>query len=284
LSGSASSNTASQVNGSTVDARNYSVASPYGWLVTPKSGANVCWLGGEYKNTIKDADTGSPTNAWDEYWHHNGGFTLKNNNTGWIFDGVYVHHTGDAFNISTSGDNFEIRNSHIADIRDDCVQNDYYLNGYVHDNYFESCYSGFSSKASEGQSPNGAGRTWTVSDNVIYIAPTWSVYKGDSPGNGYLIKWAKPGDGLGTPERLVFKNNVVRIDMCPFKTGSRCGGTFYFPPDMEWSNNALYWGGAGSPPPELSAMFSAAHGSRMITEAEWNAAVSDWKAAHPEVK
>ncbi len=280
-SGTDSSYTAAPASNSTVDARNYAVSNPSSWLLTPGSANNVCWFGGEYYNTIADADTGSPTNAWATYWHHNGGFTLKNSNANWVFDSVAVRHTGDAFNISTGGDNFEIKNSHISDIRDDCVQNDYYLAGNVHDNYFESCYSGFSSKASQGTTPDGTGKTWSITNNVAYIAPTWSVYKNSSPGNGPFIKWAQPGDGLGTPEHLVFKNNVIRIDQCAFTTSC---STFWFPSDIDFTNNSLYWGGASSPPSELTNMFNAAHGSKMITKAEWDAAVSGWKTAHPGVK
>lgn len=284
LTGTVSSYTGSPANGSVVDARSYTVANDSAWLATPGGGSNVCWVGGEFKNTIADSATGSPTNAWATYWHHNGGFTLKNNNQNWIFDGVAIHHTGDAFNISTSGDNFEVRNSHIYDIRDDCLQNDYYLSGSTHDNLFEGCYDGFSSKASAGTSPNGSGKTWTINNNIVYIQPQPSVYKGDAPGSAYLLKWAKPGDGLGTPEHVVFKNNIVRIDKCAFASGSSCGGSFYWPPDVDWSGNSLYWGGSGAVPSDLATWFSSAHGSKMITKAEWDAAVAGWKTAHPGVK
>ncbi|MGZ6005103.1 MAG: right-handed parallel beta-helix repeat-containing protein [Candidatus Saccharimonadales bacterium] len=273
--------TGSPPSGTTVDARGLTISSLYGWLATPGSN-HICWLGGELKNTISDSDTGSPTDAWTNYWHQGGGFDLKNVSS-WTVDSATIHHTGDGFNVSSGGNNFELRNSHLYDIRDDCVQNDYYLSGSIHDNYFESCYSGFSSKASKGSAPDGTGHTMTINNNIIYMAPTWSVYKGDSPGTGHLIKWAKPDAGLGTPEHLVFKNNVVRIDKCPFQTGSSCSTT-YFPTDAEYSNNSLYWGGSGPIPAELVNLFSSKYGSRLISKTQWDASVAFWKGAHQGVK
>lgn len=295
LTGVVSSYTGTPASNSTVDARSYTVSNDHTWLVTPHSTSGVCWVGGEYMNTIADSATGTlsgsgPGTAWGDYWHHNGGFTIGGdgqgyNNPNWVIDGVTVHHTGDAFNMSSGSANFEIRNSHIYDIRDDCVQNDYYQTGNVHDNLFESCYDGFSSKASSNTSPDGTGHTWTINNNVVYIAPTVSVYKGDSPGSVYILKWQQPGDGLtGIPEHVVFKNNVVRVDKCPFQTGSTCDDKFYFPPDVDWSGNSLYWGGSGPVPSSLATWFSSAHGSKMITKTEWDAAVSNWKTAHPGVK
>ena len=58
-----------------------------GWLATPKTSVNVCWVGGIFELTFDDTSM-SPTKAWSDIWHHNGGWTLKNSNTGWIFDGV----------------------------------------------------------------------------------------------------------------------------------------------------------------------------------------------------
>lgn len=277
LTGTSTKYTGVPPSGQTVDARGYTVSDTYGWMVVPSGGSNVCWLGGEIKNTIADSATGTPTSAWANYWHKGGGFDLKNAN-GWTVDSVKVHHTGDGFNVS-QGNNNTLRNSHVYDIRDDCVQNDYYLNVSVHDNYFE-CYSGFSSKASSGQNPNGTGNTFAIVNNIVYMKPMWSVYKGDSPGNGHLIKWAQPTAGLGTPEKLVFKNNVVRIDKCPFQSGTSCSAT-YFPTNADWSGNALYWGGSGSPPAELVNWFGPNHASKMITATEWNNAVNLWKTAHP---
>lgn len=275
---------ATPANGSTIDARKGTWTMKDGWLATPGGGTDVCWVGGSLKLTVNDqvstsTYTASPTNAWSVIWHHNGGFTTKNGNSNWIFDGVAVSHVGDAFNLSNGSVNFEIRNSHLSDIRDDCVQNDYYNGGTVHDNFFDGCYVGFSARAS-GTVPDGHLNTWNISSNLVWIKPMWSVYKGDSPGNGEIIKWDTAN--LDKTPKLVFKNNIIRVGKTPFQVGTN-KGDFYIPPGTDFSNNVLIWDGAGAPPANLASWFNAAHNSRIGTMADWDAAVSQWKANHPEV-
>jgi len=268
-------------DGETVDARSASWSMVDGWLATPKASIDVCWVGGVFELTIDDT-TVSPTSAWADIWHHNGGWTLKNGNTGWIFDGVTVRHVGDAFNISKTGQDFTIRHSHVSDVRDDCVQNDYMHAGVVHDNFFDGCYVGFSARAS-GAAPDGHLNTWVIRDNVIWIKPMYSVYKGDSPGNGQIVKWEKVAPQ--NAPKLVFKDNLVRVGKTPFQVGASLGEDFFFPPATDFSGNTLYWDGPGTAPGSLQAWFDAAHGSKIVyTSAEWDAAVSAWWLAHPGVK
>ena len=282
--------------GSTVDARGASWTMTDAWLATPKSSRNVCWVGGELQLTVDDTALSSttctglgygapvvPRCAWGEIWHHNGGFTLKYDNAGWIFDSVSIHHVGDAFNLSTGAQDVTLRHSHLHDVRDDCVQNDDMHALTVHDTLFEGCYVGFSARATAGVTPNdGHLNVESIHDNLIWVKPMFSVYKGDSPGNGQIIKWEKTNPQLAP--HLVFKNNVVRVGKLPFQTGSS-GEDFYFPPDTEFAGNTLVWDGAGPVPASLTAWFNAAHGSTVTTSvATWDSAVAAWKAAHPGVK
>jgi len=268
---------------STIDARGASWTMKDGWLSTPKSSSNVCWVGGEFSLSVDDTSI-SPTAAWADIWHHNGGQTLKYNNTNWTFDSITVRHVGDAFNMSDGAQNFTIRHSHIVDVRDDCVQNDDFHAGDVHHNFFEGCYAGFSARATAGVTPNdGHNNLWSIHDNIVWIKPSRSVYKGDSPGNAQLIKWEKTNPQLAP--KLAFKNNMVRIGKTPFQSGSSSGESFYFPPGIDFAGNTLYWDGGGTAPASLVAMFDAAHGSKIVyTSAEWDAAVAAWKSSHPDVK
>jgi hypothetical protein len=271
----------SPANGASVDARKATWSMINGWLATPKTSVNVCWVGGIFELTVDDKSM-SPTKAWSDIWHHNGGWTLKNNNTGWIFDGVTVRHVGDAFNISQGGQDFTIRHSHISDVRDDCVQNDYMHAGVVHNNFFDGCYVGFSARASGG-ADDGHLNTWTIRDNLVWIKPMYSVYKADSPGNGQIIKWEQVAPQ--NAPKLVFKGNFVRVGKTPFQVGTKQGEAFFFPPGTIFSGNTLYWDGPGKAPSSLQTWFSSAHNSKIVyTSTEWTAAVKSWWQAHPEVK
>lgn len=266
-------------NGSVVDARTASWSFENGWLATPRTSTDVCWVGGEIFLTYNDSVL-TPTDAWADIWHHNGGWTLKYDNANWVFDRVTVRHVGDGFNISTGAQNFTIRNSHIADIRDDAVQNDQFHSGTITDNFIDGCYVAFSCR--EDIDPvDGGHNTMTVSDNLVWVKPMYSVFKGDSPGNGQIIKWQTDAPELAP--HLVFTSNIVRVGQVPFQ-GSSSPAEFYFPPDCEFSDNVLVWDGDDPVPDELVAWFSAARNSRIGTMAEWDAAVARWWAAHPDVK
>lgn len=271
-------------SGGTVDARGATFMPRDGWVVVPGAARGVCWVGGAYRLTVDDtvstsSYTASPTNAWSTIWHHNGGVTTKYGQSGWIWDGVSVSHVGDAFNISDGSSDFEIRGSHLSDIRDDCVQNDKYLAGTVRDSFLDGCYVAFSARAS-GTVPDGGANTWTVRNNLVWVKPMWSVYKGDSPGNGEIFKWDKAN--LTKTPKLVFRDNIVRVGRTPFQVGTK-QQKFYVPPGTDFANNVLVWDGPGAPPPSLTAWFDAAHGSRVGTMADWDAAVAAWRAAHPDV-
>lgn len=271
-------------SGTTVDARGAVFAPANGWVVVPGSATNVCWVGGTYRLTVDDtvstsSYSASPRTAWSSIWHHNGGVTTKYGQSGWIWDGVSISHVGDAFNISDGSNNFEIRGSHLSDVRDDCVQNDKFLAGAIRDSFLDGCYVAFSARAS-GKVPDGSANTWTVTGNVVWVRPMWSVYKGDSPGNGEIFKWDKAN--LAKTPKLVFRDNIVRVGRTPFQAGAK-QGTFYVPPGTDFANNVLVWDGPGTPPPSLTKWFDAAHGSRVGTMADWDAAVAAWRAAHPDV-
>ena len=271
-------------SGGTVDARGSVFSFPDGWVVVPGAATDVCWVGGTYRLTVDDTVststyTASPTNAWSTIWHHDGGVTTKYGQARWIWDGLSISHVGDAFNISDGSQDFEIRNVHLSDVRDDCVQNDKFLAGTVRDSFLDGCYVAFSARAS-GTVPDGSANTWSIRNNLVWVKPMWSVYKGDSPGNGEIFKWDKAN--LAKTPKLVFRDNIVRVGRTPFQVGTK-QGKFYVPPGTDFANNVLVWDGPGTPPPSLTAWFDAAHGSRVGTMADWDAAVAAWRAAHPDV-
>jgi hypothetical protein len=277
-------------SGSAVDARDGIWGQNNGWLATPQdTSTGVCWTGGEFFLTLNDSVV-SPTEAWSIYWHHNGGWTLKYNNANWIIDGVTVRHVGDAFNIDEGAQNFTIQNCHFVDIRDDAVQNDLMHAGTVRDNFIDGCYNVFSARGpSATVAPyDGHLNTWAINNNVIWLKPMYSIYKGDSPGSAFLFKWEE-GTYLGYTPHLQFTGNIVRIEKVPFQgwnaSATSVGGEkFYVPPGTEFSNNILVWDSTDPVPAVLTDWFNAAHNSRIGTMNDWNTAVAQWWAAHPGVK
>jgi hypothetical protein len=265
------------LNASFIDARKGVWSLENGWIATPQSGKDVYWLGGEFFLTIND-EIYSPTEAWRKIWHHNGGWTLKNYNTNWVFDRVSVSHVGDGFNIYGNTKFFTIKNSYISDIRDDAVQNDDFISGLVTNNFIDGTYVGFSAR--EDTNPRDGGHeTWTIQENLIWIKPMYSVYKGDSPGNGQIIKWQTGAPHLAP--HLVFKNNIVRVGKLPFQTGTSSGEEFYFPPDCEFDNNILVWDSEQPVPQSLKNWFNSSKNSRIGTLEDWDNAVKNWYLEHP---
>lgn len=264
-------------NGSIIDARGGVWSFENGWIATPNTSSDIYWVGGEFFLTVND-EIYSPTDAWEKIWHHNGGWTLKHNNVNWVFDRVNVRHVGDAFNITSGTEFFTIKNSYVADIRDDAVQNDEMYSGNVSDNFFDGVYVGFSARAWDIPY-DGHLETWTIQDNLIWIKPMYSVFKGDSPGNGQIIKWQENAPQLCP--HLIFRNNIVRVGKKPFQSGTSSGEAFYFPPDCEFDNNILVWDGELPVPQSLKNWFNQDHNSTIGSMVDWDNAVQKWYQEHP---
>lgn len=60
----------------------------------------------------------------------------------YVVDGLRVDRAEDGF--APLGDGFALRNAYLSNIRDDCVENDFFSGGRIEDSLLDGCYTGIS--------------------------------------------------------------------------------------------------------------------------------------------
>lgn len=241
-----------------------SAGDPIPWVIGVGGAGPSCWYGGKYTGVWDDTD---PSVTWSDPYHHAGVMSIKGPNI--LVEGLRADNNGDGIIMDSQGSNFHVRAVYLSNMHDDCIENDSLLSGLVEDSLFDGCYTGISSDDFTA-SKDGSANTMTLRNNLMYIKPTNTVYRGPSPGTGLFFKgwWQSPS------EKVVFNNNIVRID-------SDSGfGSLAIPAGMNLtcSNNTIVWTGGGTFPYTYPSCFTITSNVSV-----WNNAVTAWKAAHPNI-
>lgn len=82
-----------------------------------------------------------------------------------------VRRAWDALRFAGRSDGFTVRDGWFSEIRDDCLENDFLLNGIIEDVLFDGCFVGISVRSADSRNPDGSGRTVTLSGVMIRMQP-----------------------------------------------------------------------------------------------------------------
>jgi hypothetical protein len=187
-------------------------------------------------------------------------------------DGIRITSSWDAIRVDGNSPNLTISNSWLSDVRDDAVENDWFMQMNFEDNLVDGAFQGISVKAGTSSvGPTGA--TIGVYGSVIKIREY--LYKGNQK-YGALFK-----NDPNSPKSVI-ENTVVAVD---YKGGS----TFNYW-ERSWSkideceNNQFLWmsdkpipDSVGTPP----ACFTVIKGDE--ARAAWAKAKQNWIDCHPNV-
>ena len=237
-------------------------------------GSDVCVVGDEIYSSLPDST------PW-ERWHDIYGMTIELPE--FTVNGMRIHNMGDGISFTShAADNWTIRDVHMSEIHDDCVENDYANSGLIEDSLLEGCYVPLSSEGGSWMDPlpNGLDERVTVRDTLIWHKPMPTVYKGAAPGTGPLFKWSDvPDEGYGP--MLTMRNVTIRVDQEPgfddleFPTYTDPSTGDPQPYLDDCSNNTIVWLGSGPYPADVPSCFTVT-----TDRAVWDDAVAAWKAAH----
>ncbi len=243
---------------------------PIPWVIIFQGTGPACWYGGSWNGAWNDTD---PTVTWENPYHHSAAFTVRV--PSFLVEGYRANNNGDGINIETAGTNFHLRAIYLSNMHDDCIQNDSLNSGVVEDSLFDGCYVGIS-EDDFTKTRNGSANTMTFQNNLLYMKPMPTVFRGTVPGISFLFKgWSQ------TPSsKMVLKNNIFYITKAP---GFEVNG-FGVPKNMvftECSNNTVVWTGPGVKPPGNwpDSCFTFTKDVSV-----WNNSVASWKTKHPTIK
>lgn len=261
-------NTIINAKGLTWDGRDSS-NNPIPWVATFGGQGPACWFGGKYQGVWNDTD---PNITWEDPYHHAGIATIRSPD--FLMEGIRADNNGDGIRVENPGSNFHIRGVWVSNMHDDCFENDHMLGGIVEDSFFDGCYTGISLDH-KSQSLDGSKNTMTFKDNLLWMKPMNTVFRGTAPGTAMLFKGWSPNRAVAPA--MVITNNIFRIDQ---KTGFQ---KHQVPPLMNLktcSNNTIVWTGAGVFP--YSQYFPSCF---KITKdmSVWTNAVKKWKDAHANI-
>lgn len=248
--------------------------------VLPTTG---CWTGGKiygawdedgygvYKLSDKRR-TSSNKVTWEYPYHHSGGITLEISN--FLLENISIVNHGDG--IRSRGDNIVIDGAYVADIHDDCVENDRKGNLLVKDSFFDGCYVGFSARSDHDRAFDGTGNLFEIRDTLLRLEKQPTVYKpekyGSSPGHGNLFKWSQDSSRA---MRLAVHDSIFLIT-ANSKHGSV--GLEEISKLESCSGNVIVWRGSGEFP-NASRLPNCFRVTKNMSE--WNDAVSAWRSRHP---
>lgn len=243
---------------------------PISWTITVDGTGPACWYGGKFTGAWDDK---SRSVTWSKDYHHAGAVTIRMDR--FLVEGLRAHNQGDGIRMEAGGSNFHVKDVHLSDIHDDCVENDFLHTGTVESSLFDGCYSGISAATFEGIERNGVNDTWTFKNNLLRMKPFNTMFKPEkygAYGHAMLFKgWYEPNRG----PKLVLENNIFRADQ---KANI---GDLQIPKNAELKsckNNTFVWLGKGPFPYKLPSCFKITTDKKI-----WDNAVAAWKKQHPNV-
>jgi hypothetical protein len=239
---------------------------------TKSPGARTCIVGGELRGGL------DPALSWETYHDDYNAACVKVVAVEW----AQIHNTRcdgveDGFRPQEGGINlnrteFLISGTHLSNVADDCLENDYTLGGVLHDNLWESCFTGISERPSSanGSWTSPADETLTLDHMLIGlrsmphdsdkgVGPN-ALFKWSTSANKVIIRCSVffvPGQSVnGTDTMAIPSGTVVDDSACPDNPST------------------IVWLGGGDYPASTAGM-------RVVSDVGvWDRAVSTWKAAH----
>ncbi len=188
-------------------------------------------------------------------------------------DGLRITSAWDAVRVDPDSPNLTVKNSWISNVRDDVLENDFFLSATFEDNLVDGTFQGISVH-SGGDISTNSGETIHVYGNVIRIREY--LYKGGQR-YGALFK-----NETSSPTSII-RNTVVAVDY----NGGRTFSGYW---ERSWSkiedcsNNLFLWlsdqpisSSVSFPPP----CFTVLTGEEARTE--WARAKQNWIDCHPKV-
>lgn len=233
----------------------------------------TCIVGGELHGTIDPAQT------WEHYHEDANASCVKLVAIDWSqirdtrCDGVEDGFRPQEGTPNSNRTRFFISGTHLSNVADDCLENDYVLGGVLFDNLWESCFTGISERPSSGRSwTPPAGETLVVDHMLIGLrSMPHASSKGTGPNS--LFKWSSSGD------KVVIKCSVFYVHARSVNGAD----SMALPPGTVVDDSAcparpstIVWTGGGSYPGDLRGT-----GIRVTTDRSvWDGAVAAWKTAH----
>ena len=245
----------------------YSNGEPLEWPITTGGDGPGCWFGGKYQGVWNDRD---PNVTWADPYHKSGVITVRSPQ--FLVEGLRADNSGDGVRFEGNAHGFHVRGVYMSNMHDDCVENDHMNSGTIEDSLFDGCYAGISADHTN-PTLDGSNDTMVFKNNLLYMKPMPTVFRGTAPGTAMLFKgWS----GAGSPApAMVIENNVFRIDQKPgFESHN-------IPSRMKitsCSNNVIVWLGPGEFPYNYPSCFRITKDINV-----WNAAVAKWKEDHANV-
>jgi hypothetical protein len=246
-------------------------------IANPASGwtsSRTCVLGGTVTSSV-DRDR-----TWEDLEEsYNGDALDVGIESDWaVVDGLRADNVFDAIAAQGPvGTKLIIRNVHLTDIRDDCIENDHDPKSLtVQDSLLDGCFTGISERPDEREDPQprpGAGAVTTLDGVLLHVKPqafgTGCEYAEacrDGRAAFNLFKWSPSS----TP-RVVIRNSVLRVD----RYSAWGPSEMVFPPGIRAENSVLVWLGPGRYPAPLPA------GMRVTTDRSvWEHARAQWLCRH----
>ncbi|HXV91337.1 MAG TPA: Ig-like domain-containing protein [Gemmatimonadales bacterium] len=230
------------------------------------AGQGLCFSGGVIQGTY--ADTVSWSAMHDTY-------ALQVYGARPVVEAVRIHNYGDGIGLDASSDGWTIRDAHLSFVRDDCIQNDYLLNGLVDDVFLDGCYVAYSARSSAlPDSVDRSANVVTVRGSLWRLQRMPTTYEGTTNEHKGFFKLDKDG----TSPRMALHDNVFIADMVV-----NGDGMTMWPPLAKLascSNNVVVWLGSGDFP--LPAGLPAGCVTVVRDRAVWDNAVAGWLARHGE--
>jgi hypothetical protein len=233
--------------------------------------SRMCLLGG---TVLSSVDRGR---NWEDLENNYNGDGLDIGiESDWaVVDGLRIDNTFDG--IAAQGPSkaeLIVRNVHLSDIRDDCIENDDQPKSLtVQDSLLDGCFTGISERPGAETNDLQAGATTTLDGVLLHVKPQafgtdcrHPEACADGKAAFGLFKWS-----TAATSRVIIRNSVLRVDRYSAYGPSEMS----FPPGTTAENSILVWLGPGLYPAPLPP------GLEMTTDVTvWERARAQWLCRH----
>jgi hypothetical protein len=238
---------------------------------TGTPGERTCLIGGELRGTV------DPGNSWEWFHDEANAACVKVVGIEWLqIHGTRCDGVEDGFRPQEGEPNsnrteFLISGTHLTNVADDCLENDYILGGVLHDNLWESCFTGLSER------PSGD-RQWTppadeslTLDHMLIGLRSMPHDSDKGTGPNALFKWSDSANKVVIKCSIFF---VPDVSVNGTDTMAIPAGTVVDDSECPDNPSTIVWLGGGEYPAPTA-------GLRVVNDrGVWDRAVSAWKTAH----